>query len=66
MSQAARPPGKRPSDAADNPSEGSPGPKVKLPRLERGAEDFSNVVKSKLQSYTRTGQACDRCKVRYV
>lgn len=28
--------------------------------------DFSSVVKSKLQSYTRTGQACDRCKVRKI
>lgn len=37
--------------------------KAKLPRLERGPEDFSLVVKNKLQSYTRTGQACDRCKV---
>ncbi|KAH8755355.1 hypothetical protein F5883DRAFT_469305 [Diaporthe sp. PMI_573] len=40
--------------------------KVKLPRLERGPEDFSQVVKDKLQSYTRTGQACDRCKVRKI
>ncbi len=30
---------------------------LKLPK-------FSRVVKRKLQSYTRTGQACDRCKVR--
>lgn len=37
--------------------------KLKLPRLDRGAEDFSSVVKNRLQSYTRTGQACDRCKV---
>lgn len=36
--------------------------KVKLPRLDRG-QDFSSVVKNRLQSYTRTGQACDRCKV---
>lgn len=61
-----RPP-KRPSDAAegldahaDSPSSG---PKLKQARIERGPEDFSNVVKNKLQSYTRTGQACDRCKV---
>lgn len=26
-------------------------------------EEFSNAVKKKLQSSTRTGQACDRCKV---
>lgn len=38
--------------------------KAKLPRVERGPENFSQVVKNKLQSYTRTGQACDRCKVR--
>lgn len=37
--------------------------KMKLPRLDRGQEDFSSVVKNRLQSYTRTGQACDRCKV---
>lgn len=37
--------------------------RVKLPRVERGHEDFSQLVKDKLQSCTRTGQACDRCKV---
>lgn len=26
-------------------------------------EDFSNAVKKRLQSSSRTGQACDRCKV---
>ncbi|GAB1309828.1 Transcriptional activator acu-15 [Madurella fahalii] len=61
----ARPP-KRPSDAGDVVTDGASAPKVKLARLERGPEDFSNVVKSKLQSYTRTGQACDRCKVRKI
>ncbi|KAI6313523.1 hypothetical protein MCOR23_006634 [Pyricularia oryzae] len=40
--------------------------KVKLPKFERDTEDFSSVVKSKLQAYTRTGQACDRCKVRKI
>ncbi|KAK0631322.1 hypothetical protein B0T14DRAFT_489904 [Immersiella caudata] len=60
----ARPPNKRPNDAGENTTESSP--KVKMPRIERGPEDFSNVVKSKLQSYTRTGQACDRCKVRKI
>lgn len=40
--------------------------KAKLPRVERGPENFSQVVKNKLQSYTRTGQACDRCKVRKI
>ncbi|KAK3392857.1 hypothetical protein B0H63DRAFT_2463 [Podospora didyma] len=58
---------KRPSDAADgSAADGTLGPKAKLPRLERAPEDFSNVVKSKLQSFTRTGQACDRCKVRKI
>lgn len=61
-----RPP-KRLSDAEESLSEGhSALQKVKLPRLERGPEDFSSVVKSKLSTYTRTGQACDRCKVRIV
>ena len=59
---------KRSNDALlDSPNGDSPSSatsKVKLPRLDRGPEDFSSVVKSKLQSYTRTGQACDRCKVR--
>jgi formamidopyrimidine-DNA glycosylase len=56
---------KRPSDAGDVAADAS-APKVKLARLERGPEDFSNVVKTKLQSYTRTGQACDRCKVCWI
>ncbi|KAL1901056.1 hypothetical protein Sste5346_002123 [Sporothrix stenoceras] len=30
------------------------------------SDDFSSVVKNKLSSYTRTGQACDRCKVRKI
>ncbi|KAI3396539.1 hypothetical protein diail_12063 [Diaporthe ilicicola] len=58
---------KRPGDLTQVPQDSSPGAsKVKLPRLERGPEDFSEVVKDKLQSYTRTGQACDRCKVRKI
>ncbi|KAI1415034.1 fungal-specific transcription factor domain-containing protein [Hypoxylon sp. FL1857] len=61
-----RPP-KRPGDAIDlDPSDPA---KCKLPRLDRdrvAPNDFSSVVKSKLQSYTRTGQACDRCKVRKI
>lgn len=57
-------PAKRPGDGLDSPLDTSSGSsKTKLPRLERGPEDFSSVVKSKLQSYSRTGQACDRCKV---
>lgn len=56
---------KRPGELGEPPQDSIPGAsKVKLPRLERGPEDFSQVVKDKLQSYTRTGQACDRCKVR--
>ncbi|KAI5459104.1 hypothetical protein BGZ63DRAFT_390286 [Mariannaea sp. PMI_226] len=39
--------------------------KVKLPKLDRTG-DFSGIVKNRLQSYTRTGQACDRCKVRKI
>ncbi|KAK4223838.1 transcriptional activator protein acu-15 [Podospora fimiseda] len=62
----SRPNNKRHSDVADMGSDGGSAPKVKLPRIERGPEDFSTVVKHKLQSYTRTGQACDRCKVRKI
>ncbi|CAN8101495.1 unnamed protein product [Discula destructiva] len=61
-----RPP-KRPGDGLDCPLDTTSGPaKSKLARLERGPEDFSSVVKSKLQSHSRTGQACDRCKVRKI
>ncbi|KAI1424439.1 fungal-specific transcription factor domain-containing protein [Xylaria sp. FL1777] len=69
-----RPP-KRPGEADIAALDGlgapsSTAPKCKLPRLDRGERsgraDFSSVVKSKLQSYTRTGQACDRCKVRKI
>ncbi|OAA55262.1 c6 zinc finger domain containing protein [Niveomyces insectorum RCEF 264] len=35
-------------------------------RVPAPKDDFSSVVKSKLLSYTRTGQACDRCKVRKI
>ncbi|KAF4963434.1 hypothetical protein FSARC_8531 [Fusarium sarcochroum] len=57
---------KRPaSNGEDEGPIQAPG-KVKLPRLERGPDDFSSVVKNRLQSYTRTGQACDRCKVRKI
>lgn len=58
-----RPP-KRASDGSEGLESDSPsGAKPKQARIERGPEDFSSVVKNKLQSYTRTGQACDRCKV---
>ncbi|WQF84199.1 hypothetical protein CDEST_09213 [Colletotrichum destructivum] len=68
-----RPP-KRPAEGGDpaaTSSDGDAAPtaaaKVKLPRLEKGGqEDFSSVVKNRLSSYTRTGQACDRCKVRKI
>lgn len=59
-------PSKRPGDGLESALDAASGSsKSKLPRLERGPEDFSSVVKSKLQSYSRTGQACDRCKVCY-
>ncbi|KAM7202240.1 transcriptional activator protein acu-15 [Rhypophila sp. PSN 637] len=64
------PPAKRPgpSDVVDTSTaaDGGANPKLKLPRLDRGPEEFSSVVKNKLQTYTRTGQACDRCKVRKI
>jgi hypothetical protein len=59
-----RPPKRAVSSGDDEGHTQGPG-KVKLPRLERGPDDFSSVVKNRLQSYTRTGQACDRCKVRH-
>lgn len=43
-----------------SPSTGTP---AKLLKTEQKPEDFSNSVKKRLQSSTRTGQACDRCKV---
>ena len=45
--------------ASDEPS----GPLAKQPKTEH-PEEFSNAVKKKLLSSSRTGQACDRCKVR--
>lgn len=45
-------------------SSGSPsGTPGKVVKTEAKPEDFSNSVKKRLQSSTRTGQACDRCKV---
>ncbi|KAH8747306.1 hypothetical protein F5883DRAFT_566962 [Diaporthe sp. PMI_573] len=55
---------KRPGDLGESQDNSFGTQKAKLPRLERGFEDFSQVVKDRLQSYIRTGQACDRCKVR--
>lgn len=67
---SGRPANKRAADGGGSDEDSSSAgahagtPKVKLPRMDRGPGEFSNVVKSRLQSYTRTGQACDRCKVR--
>lgn len=48
------------------PSDSDPTLAAKLPKLEPGiSNDFSGSVKKKLASSSRTGQACDRCKVRY-
>jgi hypothetical protein len=51
------PPGKR--NASGEPNNAP----VKQPKTER-PEEFSKQVRSKLQGSSRTGQACDRCKVR--
>ncbi|RDL32971.1 Uncharacterized protein BP5553_08410 [Venustampulla echinocandica] len=56
-------PGKR--TASGEPTGNGNATPVKQPRAER-PEEFSSVVKKKLQSSTRTGQACDRCKVRKI
>lgn len=61
------PPGRPPKRTGESSELDTPDgqAKCKISRLDRSApNDFSSVVKSKLQSYTRTGQACDRCKVR--
>jgi hypothetical protein len=49
-------PGKR---TASGEPDGTP---VKQPKTER-PEEFSKQVRTKLQGSSRTGQACDRCKV---
>lgn len=61
-----RPP-KRPGELGVDGADGQ-GTKCKLPRLDRGGtpSDFSSVVKSKLSSYTRTGQVCAHCIDRVV
>ena len=62
------PPGRPPKRTGELSEHDAPDgqAKCKISRLDRPApNDFSSVVKSKLQSYTRTGQACDRCKVRF-
>lgn len=51
------------------PTHTSPAPTYQQPQKVQHSpqlEEFSAVVKSKVQSYTRTGQACDRCKVRKI
>ncbi|CAD6442322.1 1372462d-66d2-49c4-9ec7-ec9edaf1685d [Sclerotinia trifoliorum] len=45
---------------------GSNAPVAKQIKSEQHPEEFSNTVKKKLLSSTRTGQACDRCKVRKI
>ncbi|KAL1866235.1 hypothetical protein VTK73DRAFT_4850 [Phialemonium thermophilum] len=62
---SGRPP-KRPSPTPEDPVSPGGRSKSKLPRLERPPQDFSKAVQSKLKAYTRTGQACDRCKVRKI
>ncbi|KAG5998390.1 hypothetical protein E4U43_002427, partial [Claviceps pusilla] len=63
-------PAKRSADGGgasdDDAHHASTSSKMKLARADRGPEDFSSVVKNRLQSYSRTGQACDRCKVRKI
>ncbi|KAI9672337.1 MAG: hypothetical protein M1817_003359 [Caeruleum heppii] len=52
------------------PPQGSPAsetPNAKHVKTElTKPEDFSNSVKKRLASSTRTGQACDRCKIRKI
>lgn len=73
FSMSGRSSAKRPVERGESSGEDSParsaagsqsGARPKVARVERPTEDFSSVVKNRLQSYTRTGQACDRCKVR--
>lgn len=44
--------------ASEGSADGTP---AKLPKSENG--DFSRSVRKKLTTTSRTGQACDRCKV---
>ncbi|KAK8216323.1 fungal-specific transcription factor domain-containing protein [Phyllosticta capitalensis] len=57
-------PAKRPApDGAANPHHQA----NKLHKSDHGSgDDFSSSVKKKLSASTRTGQACDRCKVRKI
>ncbi|KAI9648203.1 hypothetical protein NHQ30_002835 [Ciborinia camelliae] len=45
---------------------GSSGPPAKQVKSEQHPEEFSKAVRGKLQRSMRTGQACDRCKVRKI
>jgi hypothetical protein len=45
--------------SASDDSNGTPAKQIKTEQ----PEEFSNAVKKRLQSSSRTGQACDRCKV---
>ncbi|KAI9801854.1 MAG: hypothetical protein M1833_002168 [Piccolia ochrophora] len=57
-------PPKRPPTGA--PTANTPS-RSKQPKTENfGPEEFSNSVKKRLASSSRTGQACDRCKVRKI
>lgn len=56
VSQAAKMPKIEP-DLADSPL-------TTLPSRAQPSSDFSGSVKKKLANSSRTGQACDRCKVR--
>ncbi|CAH0023170.1 unnamed protein product [Clonostachys rhizophaga] len=53
----------RPDETTTAPS--ASGPK-KLAHGDRAQEDYSAKVKTRISTYTRTGQACDRCKVRKI
>lgn len=58
--KAAMPP-KRPS--SDSPMNGTPRAQKTARGDNLNPEDFSDSVKKRLATSTRTGQACDRCKV---
>jgi hypothetical protein len=47
------------SDDPNGTGNGNPPKQIKTEH----PEEFSNAVKKKLQASSRTGQACDRCKV---
>ncbi|KAF5872090.1 putative transcription factor cys6 protein [Botrytis fragariae] len=55
-----------PKRNASGEPNGSNAPVAKHIKSEQHPEEFSNTVKKKLLASTRTGQACDRCKVRKI